>query len=235
MDDVFERASHHAKTLKNVSEKNMLQLYGLYKQANCGVCNISKPYFWDMTGKAKWESWNSFKDLSQVDSKQKYIELIKILDPSWNESDPIDENIKQPKGLGVSVSIMHQEEEIEIEESDKTIFDLCKEGNLATLKLHLEKNKKLINSSDAENLSLLHWAVDRNQINIVEYLLNSGVNVNIQDSDLQTPLHYAVTCEHKVIIKLLLHYGSDTQLKDMDGNTPIDNSNNTAIKKLLFL
>ena len=31
-----------------------LQFYALYKQAKNGPCNIPKPAFWDVIGKAKW-------------------------------------------------------------------------------------------------------------------------------------------------------------------------------------
>ena len=31
-----------------------LQFYALYKQAKDGPCNIPKPAFWDVIGKAKW-------------------------------------------------------------------------------------------------------------------------------------------------------------------------------------
>jgi acyl-CoA-binding protein len=36
------------------SDQVKLRFYGLYKQATIGNCNISKPYFWDMVGVAKW-------------------------------------------------------------------------------------------------------------------------------------------------------------------------------------
>lgn len=33
----------------------------------------------DLKGKAKWDSWNSRKGMSQEDAKQKYIELVNTL------------------------------------------------------------------------------------------------------------------------------------------------------------
>lgn len=36
------------------SHAMMLKFYGLYKQATNGQCNISKPAFYDVVGKAKW-------------------------------------------------------------------------------------------------------------------------------------------------------------------------------------
>lgn len=36
------------------SHEMMLKFYSFYKQASVGPCNISKPAFWDVVGKAKW-------------------------------------------------------------------------------------------------------------------------------------------------------------------------------------
>jgi len=39
-----------------------LQFYALYKQAERGPCNIAKPAFWDVVGKAKWYEPNCSAD-----------------------------------------------------------------------------------------------------------------------------------------------------------------------------
>jgi hypothetical protein len=36
------------------SHETMLKFYSYYKQATQGPCNIGKPGFWDIVGKAKW-------------------------------------------------------------------------------------------------------------------------------------------------------------------------------------
>jgi ankyrin repeat protein len=51
---------------------------------------------------------------------------------------------------------------------------------------------------------MLHWAVDRNQVDVVALLLKEGAHVNTQDDEGMTPLHYAVSCEYVAPIKLLV-------------------------------
>lgn len=57
-------------------------LYGLYKQATIGDINIEKPGFLNFKEVKKWESWNSYKGITQFNAEVKYImyvnELIQI-------------------------------------------------------------------------------------------------------------------------------------------------------------
>lgn len=39
---------------QGLSDKDKLELYGLYKQGTVGACNIPKPSVLDMIGAAKW-------------------------------------------------------------------------------------------------------------------------------------------------------------------------------------
>lgn len=76
----FEEAVEKVKTLpKKPSDDEMLKLYGLYKQATVGNNNVHRPSFWDLVGKAKWDSWDSFKDYSIEKSKEEYIKYVEYL------------------------------------------------------------------------------------------------------------------------------------------------------------
>lgn len=72
----FEKAAEDVKQLKNISDENKLKLYGLYKQATNGNNTKAKPYFWNAIELAKWNSWNSFKDMSKESAENKYVELV---------------------------------------------------------------------------------------------------------------------------------------------------------------
>lgn len=39
-------------------------------------------------------------------------------------------------------------------------------------------------------MTALHWASDRGNLELVDFLVRAGANVNIQDYSGQTPLHY---------------------------------------------
>lgn len=64
---------------KRPNDDELLELYGLYKQATVGDNETSKPGMFDLKGKYKWEAWNKVKGLSQADAEQKYIELVDLL------------------------------------------------------------------------------------------------------------------------------------------------------------
>ncbi|XP_062539717.1 acyl-CoA-binding protein [Armigeres subalbatus] len=73
----FEQAVEDVKNLKvTPSDADLLEVYGLYKQATVGDCNTDKPGFLDFKGKSKWEAWNGRKGMSQDDAKQAYVDKV---------------------------------------------------------------------------------------------------------------------------------------------------------------
>ena len=58
---------------------NMLQVYGLYKQATVGDANIERPGVFDLKGKAKWDSWQSMHGMSSDEAIIKYINFVQSL------------------------------------------------------------------------------------------------------------------------------------------------------------
>lgn len=69
----------------------MLSFYALYKQATLGTCKKGKPGFWDVIGRAKWDSWHRLGELSQEEAMVRYVdELKKII-----ETMPHTENVQE--------------------------------------------------------------------------------------------------------------------------------------------
>lgn len=64
---------------KNFDNETLLKLYGYYKQACCGDCEIQEPSFWKQKEKAKWDVWNSHKGIKKNHAMKKYIKLVKEL------------------------------------------------------------------------------------------------------------------------------------------------------------
>uniref|UniRef100_A0A2M4C4Q1 Putative acyl-coa-binding protein n=1 Tax=Anopheles marajoara TaxID=58244 RepID=A0A2M4C4Q1_9DIPT len=76
----FEKAVEDVKVLKTTpADADLLEIYGLYKQATVGDCNTEKPGFLDFKGKSKWEAWNGRKGTSQEAAKQAYVEKVRQL------------------------------------------------------------------------------------------------------------------------------------------------------------
>ena len=79
--DIFNKASNYLSQNKNinVSNQDKLSLYGFYKQATSGKCNISKPQGIDMVQQAKWEKWNSLGEMTKEAAMENYIQIVKKL------------------------------------------------------------------------------------------------------------------------------------------------------------
>ncbi|KAK4517869.1 uncharacterized protein ATC70_001217 [Mucor velutinosus] len=75
----FNTAAEEVKNLSNKpSDSQLLELYGLFKQATVGDNNTSKPTF-DIRGRYKWDAWTKLKGTSQEDAEKQYIALVESL------------------------------------------------------------------------------------------------------------------------------------------------------------
>ena len=61
------------------SDQELLDLYGLYKQASVGDVNTERPGFLDMKGKYKWDAWNALKGMSVKEAENNYISKVNQL------------------------------------------------------------------------------------------------------------------------------------------------------------
>ena len=76
----FEKAADSVRKLTKLPEnEELLQLYGLFKQATVGDCDTARPSMYDMKGCAKWDKWNGRKGMSREDAEAAYIETAQSL------------------------------------------------------------------------------------------------------------------------------------------------------------
>ncbi|KAM6967777.1 acyl-CoA-binding domain-containing protein 7 [Aplochiton taeniatus] len=74
----FEQFADNVKKIKTrPTDQELLDTYGLYKQAIFGDIHVDKPGMMDIKGKAKWEAWNSRKGMSKDDAMAAYITTAK--------------------------------------------------------------------------------------------------------------------------------------------------------------
>lgn len=228
-EEQFSKASDYlARNYDNADLKpGLLQFYGLYKQATVGDCDTKRPGLFQLTAKAKWNAWNALKGLSTQDAMVQYITLLTTTIPKWKES--------SKKDAWVSVSAHSVPADNQIPDDEKLITDFIKEGDLKSFLDHVTTaTEDQRNELDDSGLGLIHWAADRNQLEILRELLQiPGVQVNLQDSEGQTALHYAASCGHKDILQLLLTKGSDRNIANADGETPVDIAYDDSIVLLL--
>ncbi len=73
----FKEAKGRVEKLKErPSNDQLLDLYGLYKQATEGDVSGSRPGFLDLKGRAKFDAWAGRKGTSKDDAMKKYVALV---------------------------------------------------------------------------------------------------------------------------------------------------------------
>ncbi|XP_002124332.2 acyl-CoA-binding domain-containing protein 6-like [Ciona intestinalis] len=231
LEEQFLAAANHLQSMvanhpEKANEADLLYLYGRYKLCTEGLCQTPKPGFLSFAARKKWTAWNCLSNLSRDKAMEEYVIKINQLDPNWSQNG----RKITPSGMGVSVSTLNHcsRDEKDIIDTEKDLFDWCKEGSLS----NISNNKPLTWPKDTEDRTLLHWACDRGYKDIVEYLIREGHDINCQDSDKSTPLHYASSCDRDDLVDLLLHQGADPSISDADGDTPQDCCSSSKIKEL---
>ncbi|KAK7059051.1 hypothetical protein VNI00_001675 [Paramarasmius palmivorus] len=182
-----------APSLNRVSNDIKLELYGLYKWLTVSpLPNTTRPSFFDITGRAKWDAWKSagstFKD--GAEAEKRYLQIARDL--GWKEgmvvadkaseddeeidwdNDDIPSNFEggAHSGLGNSVSIMAK---IEDEEEDNSIHGYAVSGDVEKLNALFTQNPQLDpNEVNEYGFTALHLASDRGNIAAVKLLLSKG-------------------------------------------------------------
>jgi diazepam-binding inhibitor (GABA receptor modulating acyl-CoA-binding protein) len=80
LDDEFNKMVNivnENKQNNNVNDIELLDIYGLYKQAINGDNIQEAPYKFQVKLYTKWVAWNKYKGLKKNEAKRKYIEYIK--------------------------------------------------------------------------------------------------------------------------------------------------------------
>jgi diazepam-binding inhibitor (GABA receptor modulator, acyl-CoA-binding protein) len=83
--DDFNLAVSKSKDLtKRPSNEELLELYGLFKQATEGDVNEPKPMGFDFKAIAKYSAWESKKGIEKDKAMQDYINLMKTLQEHYS-------------------------------------------------------------------------------------------------------------------------------------------------------
>ncbi|EQB89804.1 hypothetical protein J2Z44_001690 [Clostridium punense] len=96
-------------------------------------------------------------------------------------------------------------------QTKRNAFSAISRGELKTLINMIEDCPKLLNAFDTSGYSLLHVAAEQNNKDILEFLLNKGLDVNISrknDNGHVTPLHRAVNKNLIENVTWLLNHGA---------------------------
>jgi len=119
---------------------------------------------------------------------------------------------------------------------DSDIFSAAEQGNLDVVKGLVEGNSQLIVAADSRGYTLLHKAAYNNRLNVVEFLLSKGADINALSSSGSTPLHGAASYGHIEVVRFLLDKGASPDIVNSGGYTPLlgaSTSNHGEIVRLL--
>ncbi|MBN3318556.1 PSD10 ATPase, partial [Atractosteus spatula] len=130
--------------------------------------------------------------------------------------------------------------------SNVEVCNLAYTGKFDQLKQCILSEKSLASKTDQDHRTALHWACSAGHTDIVEFLLDLGVEVNLKDdvSDFYiaeivkalitkgaqlnsvnqngcTPLHYAASKDRYEIALMLLENGADPNATDKLESTPL--------------
>lgn len=71
------------------SHELQLRFYAYYKQATEGPCQQSKPAFWEVVKKAKWDAWMRLGNMSRQEAMNNYVEELKKIVETMSYTDNV--------------------------------------------------------------------------------------------------------------------------------------------------
>lgn len=107
-------------------------------------------------------------------------------------------------------------------------------------KYHLDDFKKFLseganpNTSNAYDLTPIHYAISFNDMDYVKMLVEFGADVNHQGNLKKTPLHIASIHNNIESVKYLIEKGADVTIRDIHNKTPLDYAKQGSIMDYLI-
>jgi ankyrin repeat protein len=105
--------------------------------------------------------------------------------------------------------------------------------NLGRIKEALKNGANIDFQDDNNDTNALGWAAFKGCLEVVEFLISKGANINITNSSNETPLNVATYKNYFGIIKYLISKGANIFIKDRWSETPIDTAYQQAHHKIL--
>lgn len=231
--------------LGKVSQDEQLELYALYSVVKKGAAPVDGPsVFLDPVGFAKWTAWSTLKYMEKDEAMHKYAHLVEtISNAEMDSSKPengYSKGTETVEGFGSKASTGFDisdetEKEADGETNVESKQDICywaALGNVDEVQKCLALKLVSPNFRDTEGLTPLMRAVDRNETNVVDFLVSSGADLNLIDTEGQTALHYAAYCDHAELAGLLVMHGASVEVKDQEGMTPIGAASGQTLENI---
>ena len=99
----------------------------------------------------------------------------------------------------------------------------CTQGKLPTLQELLLQHPNLLHKQDFfTGYTVLHWAAKLGRLDMIEFALIQGLNVDVRSCGGYTPLHIAAQCGRDGVIAELVYQGADVECRAPLGHRPRD-------------
>ena len=111
-------------------------------------------------------------------------------------------------------------------------FEIAREGNLNLLKSYCEDFSGMLKERDEYQATVLHHAAATNQIAVMQYVIESGIELNATNKDGNTALHVATLQQHAEAVSLLLSNGINDEILNLEKHAGLHIAarlNNTAV------
>jgi ankyrin repeat protein len=105
-----------------------------------------------------------------------------------------------------------------------TIHEAISKGDLELVRHLIEKDSSLVNITDNNEMTPLHFAVIAESIETVSYLIDKGANINAVNNIKETPLHIAAKKGKSKITEILLKNGADVTVINVWDRAPLRNA-----------
>jgi ankyrin repeat protein len=101
---------------------------------------------------------------------------------------------------------------------DVRLIDAVKSGNPTVVRT-LSKQRALVNATEPDGSTALHWAARLDRLELVQTLLRAGAQVNVKNRYAVTPLALAAVNGSASVVDALLKAGADANTVGSDGET----------------
>lgn len=100
------------------------------------------------------------------------------------------------------------------------IWIAASDNNVDLVKEYISLGKHTANDKDANGYTPVHAAASYGHIELLDYLIDHGGDINIADNEGDTPLH--VVEDASVAKNLIENYKADVKIKNNDGQTALE-------------
>ena len=157
-----------------------------------------------------------FTPLHEASAKGKY-EIVKLL--LKHGADPTKKN--RDGHTPIDLVKEGDQDVLDLLRGDPALLDAAKKGNLARVQKLLSPENINCRDSQGRNSTPLHLAAGYNNLEVAEFLLENGADVNAQDKGGLIPLHNASSYGHLDIAALLIRFSTVVNATDKWGFTPL--------------